>query len=78
MIIDTHSQIRFKESIDSHRLDMIGGLTGIFGKQVEVRIEETLRDMEEAEVEKSLIVAIEVEKVSHFKISNDLFAKIVN
>jgi hypothetical protein len=78
MIIDTHSQIRFKESIDSHRLDMIGGLKGIFGKQVEVRIEETLRDMEEAEVEKSLIVAIEVEKVSHFKISNDLFAKIVN
>jgi predicted TIM-barrel fold metal-dependent hydrolase len=78
MIIDTHSQVRTKESMDPYRQDLLGGLTGIFGRQTEVSIEENLRDMDEAGVEKSIIVAIDAETVSHFKVSNDLIAKIVN
>jgi len=78
MIIDTHSQVRIKESMDPYRLEMLGGLTGIFGKQTEVSIEENLRDMDEAGVDKSIIVAIDAETVSHFKVPNDLIAKIVN
>jgi predicted TIM-barrel fold metal-dependent hydrolase len=77
MIIDTHSQIWTKEAVASMPEKWLAGYRTIFGDKGFPSIEDTLRDMDEAGVEKAVIVAIDAETTTGFKVPNELVAEIV-
>jgi predicted TIM-barrel fold metal-dependent hydrolase len=77
MIIDTHSQLWTKEAIESFPPQMAEGYKHMFGEMGMPGIEDTLADMDEAGVEKSVIVAVDAETIHNYRVSNDLVAETV-
>lgn len=77
MIIDTHSQIWTKEVVARMPEKWLAGYRAIFGDKGFPSIDDTLRDMDEAGVDKAVIVAIDAETTTGFKVSNELVAEIV-
>jgi uncharacterized protein len=77
MIIDTHSQLWTKEAIESFPKAMADGYKHMFKDIGMPSIEGTLKDMDDAGVDKSVIVAIDAETIHNYKVSNELVAKTV-
>jgi len=80
MIIDTHAQIFTKEVIERFSKGEIDGLDTMgysffFAKG---RPNDTIADMDEAGVDMSVVVAVDAETVTGFKIPNDLVAEAVS
>ena len=77
MIIDTHSQLWTKEAILSFPKKMAEGYKQMFGDIGMPSIEDTLKDMEDAGVDKAVIVAIDAETQHEYRVSNELVAETV-
>ncbi len=77
LIIDTHSQLWTKEALTTFPKRMLQGYRRIFGENLAPTLEETIKDMDEAGVDQSVIVAIDAETVSGYKVSNDLITESV-
>ncbi|HPQ45133.1 MAG TPA: amidohydrolase family protein [Syntrophales bacterium] len=78
MIIDTHAQLFTKEAIESLPEEMARSYELMFRDMQYPDIEDTLKDMEDAGVDVSVIVAVDAETTFKYKVSNDLIAKTVN
>jgi len=78
MIIDTHSQLFTKEAIESLPEEMARNYRFMFKDMKYPDIEDTLKDMEDAGVDVSVIVAIDAETTFNYKVSNDLVAETVS
>ena len=77
MIIDTHSQLWTKEARESLPKEMAASYQETFKFTVPTA-EDTIKDMDEAAVDKAVIVAIDAETTYKYKVSNDLIADTVN
>ena len=80
MIIDTHAQIFTKELIELSSKGEIEGLDTMgysffFAKG---QPDDTLTDMDKAQVDMSVVVAVDAETTTGFKIPNDLVAEAVS
>jgi len=78
MIIDTHSQLWTKEAIESFPEKMAESYKQMFGEIEMPSIEDTLRDMDEAGVDRSVIVAVDAETIHKYRVSNELVAETVS
>ena len=78
MIIDTHSQLWTKEAIESFPKAMAEGYKAMFKDMGFPSIEDTLKDMDAAGVDKSVIVAVDAETIHNYRVSNDLVAETVS
>ncbi|MDD5748016.1 MAG: amidohydrolase family protein [Actinomycetota bacterium] len=76
-IIDTHSQLWTKEAIASMPEDMRDSHIRIFGNNLPT-IADTIADMDESGVEKSVIVAIDAETKWNYRVSNEMVAEAVS
>jgi len=77
MIIDTHSQLWTKEALESLPKDMAASYRKAFKDLRIPTIEDTIKDMDEAGVDKAVIVAIDAETTYRYKVSNELIADTV-
>ncbi|HDP79384.1 MAG TPA: amidohydrolase [Spirochaetes bacterium] len=77
MIIDTHSQLWTEEAIQGFPKKMADGYSAMFKDLGFPKIEDTLKDMDEAGVDKSVIVAVDAETIHNYLVSNDLVASFV-
>lgn len=77
MIIDTHSQLWTKEAIESFPKEMAESYKNMFGEIGMPSIEDTLKDMDDAGVDISVICAIDAETIHKYKVSNDLVSETV-
>jgi predicted TIM-barrel fold metal-dependent hydrolase len=77
MIIDTHSQLWTKEAIESFPKAMADGYRAMFKDLGFPSIEDTLKDMDAAGVDKAVIVAIDAETIHNYRVPNDLVAETV-
>jgi predicted TIM-barrel fold metal-dependent hydrolase len=77
MIIDTHSQLWTKEAIESFPKAMADGYKAMFKDMGFPSIEDTLKDMDAAGVDKAVIVAVDAETTHKYRVSNDLVAETV-
>lgn len=76
-IIDTHSQLWTAEAIMSMPESMRDGYIRIFGENLPT-LEDTIKDMDEAGVGKSVVVAIDAETIWDYRVSNELVAETVS
>lgn len=77
MILDTHSQIWTQEALKTMPEKWLVGYRAIFGDKSFLTIEDTLKDMDEAKVDKAVIVAVDAETTTGFKVPNEYVAGIV-
>ena len=77
MIIDTHSQLFTKEAIESLPEEMARSYQLMFKDLKFPELEDTIKDMDDAGVDKAVIVAIDAETTFKYKVSNDLVADAV-
>lgn len=77
MIIDTHSQLWIREALSSIPPVMLKSYEKMFKGMRTFELEEILADMDEAGVDKAVIVAIDAETVYHYKVPNELVANAV-
>lgn len=77
MIIDTHSQLFTKAAIESFPEEMAAGYRAMFAETQMPEIEDTLKDMDEAGVDVSVIVGIDAETTFRYRVSDDLVAETV-
>ena len=77
MIIDTHSQLFTREAIESLPPEMAAGYKAMFKGMALPEIEDTLKDMDQAGVDRAVVVGIDAETTFRYKVSNDLVAKTV-
>jgi predicted TIM-barrel fold metal-dependent hydrolase len=78
MIIDTHSQLWTKEAIESFPKAMAEGYKAMFKDMGFPSIEDTLKDMDAAGVDRAVIVAVDAETIHNYRVSNDLVAQTVS
>lgn len=78
MIIDTHSQLWTKEALRTFPHTMLQGYTRLFPGMKTFDLETILSDMDEAGVDKTVIVGIDAETTCHYKVPNELVADAVN
>ncbi len=79
MIIDSHSHIRTREALDGIPKKTVTEYERVFHQKWEpITIEETINDMDEASVDKAVIVAMDAETTFGHKISNEHIAKLVD
>jgi len=78
MIIDTHSQLWTSETLRTFPPAMLRSYEKIFKGIRAFELEDILADMDEAGIDMSVIVAVDAETVSHYKIPNELVAQVVN
>ena len=78
MIIDTHSQLWTKEAIESLPEKMAESYKHMFGEMGMPTIEDIIKDMDEAGVDKSVIVAVDAETIHQYRVSNDLVAQSIS
>ncbi len=78
MIIDTHAQLWTEEAIKGLPKKMAEGYTAMFRDLGFPKIGDTIKDMDDAGVEKSVIVAVDAETLHGYLVSNDLVASAVN
>lgn len=77
MIIDTHSQLWTREALATFPPEMLHGYEKMFKSVRVFELEEILADMDEAGVDKSVIVAVDAETVLRYKVPNELPAQAV-
>ena len=77
MIIDTHSQLWTKEALETFPDFMLESYKKMFGEHLTPTIEDTIKDMDEAGVDKAVIVAVDAETTFGFKTPNELVAEAV-
>jgi predicted TIM-barrel fold metal-dependent hydrolase len=77
MAIDTHSQLWTKEAIESFPREMAEGYKNMFKDIGFPKMEDAIKDMDDAGVEQSVVVAVDAETTFHYKVSNDLVAESV-
>jgi predicted TIM-barrel fold metal-dependent hydrolase len=77
MIIDTHSQLWTKEALATVPPAMLRSYEKIFKGIRPLELEDILADMDQAGVDMSVIVAVDAETVSHYKIPNEIVAQAV-
>ncbi len=77
MIIDTHSQLWNKEAIESFPKEMAEGYKSMFKDVGFPSMEDSIKDMDDAGVEKSVVVAVDAETTFRYRVSNDLVASVV-
>ena len=77
MIIDTHSQLWNREAIESFPKEMAEGYARMFKDVGFPKMEDSLKDMDDAGVEKSVVVAVDAETTFRYRVSNDLVASTV-
>jgi uncharacterized protein len=77
MIVDTHSQLFTREAIESFPEEMAAGYQAMFKDMALPEIEDTLKDMDEAGVDRAVVVGVDAETTFRYKVSNDLVARTV-
>jgi uncharacterized protein len=77
MIIDTHSQLWTREALATFPSKMLRGYEKMFKGIKTFELDDILADMDEAGVDKSVIVAVDAETVLRYKVPNELVAKAV-
>jgi predicted TIM-barrel fold metal-dependent hydrolase len=77
MIIDAHSQLWTKEALATFPPVMLRSYEEKFKEVKTFELEEIIADMDQAGVDKSVIVAIDAETVSRYKVPNELVAEAV-
>lgn len=77
IIIDTHSQIWTKEALKTFPRTMLAGYERVFKGIRTLELEDILADMDQAEVDMAVIVAIDAETTYRYKVPNDLIAQAV-
>lgn len=77
MIVDTHSQLWTREALRTLPPAMLRSYENIFKGIRAFELEDILADMDEAGIDMSVIVAVDAETVSHYKIPNELVAQAV-
>ncbi len=77
MIIDTHSQLWTQEALATFPDFMLESYRKMFGEDITPTIEDAIRDMDEAGVDKAVIVAVDAETTFNFKTPNELVAQAV-
>lgn len=77
MIIDTHSQLVTKEAFECLPKEMARSHQAMFKDMKFPGVEDTIKDMDDAGVDTSVIVAIDAETTFRYKVSNDLVAETV-
>ena len=77
MIIDTHSQLWTKEALETLPKEMAASYRQAFKDLRIPTIEDTIKDMDDAGVDKAVIVAIDAETTYTYKVSNELIADTV-
>lgn len=78
MIIDTHSQLMTKEAIATFPSAMLRSYEQMFPGFKTLELEDVLADMDQAGVDKAVIVAIDAETVSGYKLPNEVIADSVS
>ncbi|AGK61769.1 putative metal-dependent hydrolase of the TIM-barrel fold protein [Archaeoglobus sulfaticallidus PM70-1] len=71
MIVDTHAQLWTREVIESLPRSMVDSYSRVFGKDFSISVEKMLADMDEAGVEKAVVVGVDAETTYSYKVSND-------
>lgn len=77
MIIDTHSQLFTGEAIDGFPEEMAAGYRAMFKEMAMPTIEDTIRDMDAAGVDRAVIVGVDASTTFRYRVSNDLIARTV-
>jgi predicted TIM-barrel fold metal-dependent hydrolase len=77
MIIDTHSQLWTEDALKTFPSAMLRSYEEKFKEVRTFELEEIVTDMDQAGVDKSVIVAIDAETMSHYKVPNELVAEAV-
>jgi len=77
MIIDTHSQLWTKEALETLPKEMAASYRKSFKELRIPTIEDTIKDMDEAGVDKAVIVAIDAETTYKYRVPNELIADTV-
>jgi len=77
MVIDTHSQLWTREAIEGFPPAMADGYKAMFRNIGFPSIEDTIKDMDESGVERSVVVGIDAETTFQYRVSNDLVADTV-
>jgi len=77
MIVDTHSQLWTQEALATFPDFMLESYQKMFGEHLTPTMEDTIRDMDEAGVDKAVIVAVDAETTFGFKTPNELVAQAV-
>lgn len=77
MVIDTHSQLWTKQALSNFPPSMLRGYEQMFKGVKTFELEDILSDMDQAGVDKAVLVAIDAETVWHYKVPNELVADAV-
>ena len=77
MVIDTHSQLWTKEALTRFPQTMLRGYEKMFKGMRTFELEEILADMDQAGVDRVVIVAIDAETKWHYRVPNELVADAV-
>ncbi len=77
MIIDTHAQLNTREAVEKLPEHLIAGYTMLFSDIDNLGLEHNIKDMDEAGVDKSVIVAIDAETPHNYRVPNELVADAV-
>jgi len=75
MIVDTHSQLWTKEALATFPDFMLESYKRVFKEHLTPTLEDTIKDMDDAGVDKSVIVAVDAEITFGFKTPNELVAE---
>lgn len=78
MIVDTHSQLFTKEALKTFPPAMLAGYEKMFKGVRVFELDDILSDMDQAEVDKTVIVAVDAETTYHYKVPNELISQAVN
>ena len=77
MVIDTHSQLWTQEALANFPSAMLRSYEEKFKEIKTFGLEEIIADMDQAGVDKAVIVAIDAETVYRYKVSNELVSEAV-
>lgn len=78
MIIDSHAQLNTEEALGNIPDHLLAGYKNMFAEMNRVGLDTAIRDMDEAGVDKCVIVAINAETSFNYTVTNDLVAEAVS
>ena len=78
MIIDTHAQIWVKEVVERLPKEMVKEYEKIFGKKFNYGLDKMLEDMNECNIDKAVVVAVDAQTTFNYYILNEVVAEVVD
>ncbi|MCD4674798.1 MAG: amidohydrolase family protein [Desulfobacula sp.] len=77
MIIDTHAQLNTRDAMEGITEQLVVGYAAAFSEMERIGLETSIKDMDAAGVEKSVLVAIDAETTFKYLVSNEMVAAAV-